>query len=110
MSTELDIGTEPFYMAVGNTAPTIVGTLQREGEEYAPDAADVLSTRFEMRKWTTTVFDERATYEGDGTVSYSWRDGDLDEHGIFFGRFTLRIRGEGVLSFPNKGGVLIRIE
>jgi len=47
--------------------------------------------------------------ENNGIIKYSWKKGDTDKQGFYYGEFHLNFSGGSNFIFPTQGGIKIEI-
>ncbi len=98
-----------FYIAQGDTGPSIVATLVDEDGDVI-DLTGLVDTdvKFHMidPSSSTEKVDNNSdtsvlTPKTDGKVQYDWQAGDTDTPGLFDGEFQVNFPGGQIITFPN---------
>ena len=100
-----------FYLKKGDTLPVVdakLGSLATGAEDLT--GATVLF-RLRKRGASTNAISAPAAIVSptEGTVRYSWIDGDTTSLGIYDGEFVVTFSDGKVKTFPNNGYFIIEI-
>lgn len=105
---------ETHEMKVGNLTPELTVTLLQP-DEKTPVAGlnDGIAVRFFMKgdpSDAVALIAEDATWvdSASAKVKYSWRSGDTNAEGRFYGEFRITVAGKDQ-TFPNKKFIVINM-
>lgn len=89
-----------YWIALGDTLPTLNATLLAGGEAYDLTGCTV-QLRYRKRGSTTTLTKSATVVDATaGTVQYAWQSGDLTEAGTYEVQWRVT-DGSDTYTFPN---------